>query len=67
MAEGDKVFAKLRFGGVHRGRFMGFEASGELLEWNGCALFTFQGELISDVWVLGDLKSLEDQLERNRR
>ena len=65
VAEGDKVFAKMTFGGIHQGKFMGHEASGKSLEWNGCALFTFQGDLISDIWVLGDLKSLEDQLERN--
>jgi len=31
----------------------------------GCALFNFEGERIADVWVLGDLKNLEDQLKRN--
>ncbi len=65
VAEGDKVFAKMTFGGIHQDVFMGHEATGERLEWNGCALFTFRGDLISDIWVLGDMKSLEDQLERN--
>ena len=63
--EGDKVFAKMRFGGIHRGRFMGFEPTGKPVHWAGCAFFTFQGEKVCDVWVLGDLKGLEEQLSRN--
>ena len=27
--------------------------------------FTFEGDLFSDVWVLGDLKNLENQLKQN--
>ena len=37
------------------------------VSWNGCGLFTFEGDLIKDVWVLGDLKNLEDQLKRNQK
>ena len=35
------------------------------LYWSGCALVTFWGEKVSDLWVLGDLKGLKDQLKRN--
>ncbi len=63
--EGDMVFAKMSFGGVHRGRFMGYKPSGKRVGWSGCALFTFQGQKVSDLWVLGDLKGLEGQLKRN--
>ncbi len=63
--EGAKVFAKMSFGGIHRGRFMGYKPSGKRVYWSGCALFTFQGQKVSDLWVLGDLRGLEDQLERN--
>lgn len=62
-AEGDKVFARMTFTGIHRNEFMGYPPSGKRVSWQGCALFTFDGDLISDVWVLGDLKSLERQLE----
>lgn len=31
----------------------------------GCALFRFDDDKVSDLWVLGDLKELEDQLKRN--
>ena len=66
VSEGDKVFAKMMFTGIHRDDFMGFPPTQKRVSWNGCALFTFDGELIKDVWVLGDLKSLEEQLDRNR-
>lgn len=60
--EGDKVFAKMTFTGIHRDVFMGYRPTRKRVSWNGCALFTFEGKLIRDVWVLGDLKNLEDQL-----
>lgn len=63
--EGDKVFAKMSFTGIHRDDFMGYPPSHRRVTWNGCALFTFEGDRISDVWVLGDLKSLENQLRQN--
>ena len=65
VGEGDKVFAKMTFTGIHRSDFMGYQPSQKEVSWKGCALFTFRGSLIADVWVLGDLKGLEDQLKRN--
>lgn len=64
--EGDRVFAKMKFTGIHVGEFLGYAPSGKRVSWQGCALFTFDGDLIADVWVLGDLKSLEAQLENHR-
>lgn len=64
--EGDKVFARMSFGGVHRKPFRGYEPTGRIVRWSGCALFTFRGDKVSDLWVLGDLKGLEEQLEHNR-
>lgn len=63
--EGEKVFAKMSFTGIHRNKFMGYPPSHKRLTWKGCALFTFAGDRITDVWVLGDLKSLGDQLKQN--
>ena len=65
VSEGDKVFAKMTFTGIHRDEFMGYSPTQHQVSWNGCALFTFKGERISDVWVLGDLKNLEEQLKAN--
>ncbi len=63
--EGDKVFAKMTFTGIHRNDFMGFAPTHKRLTWQGCALFTFRDGRIAETWVLGDLKSLDAQLEQN--
>ena len=65
VSEGNRVFAKMTFVGVHRNELMGYQPTGKHVSWEGCALFTFDGDLISDVWVLGDIKSLESQLREN--
>jgi predicted ester cyclase len=61
--EGDRVFAKMTFSGIHEDLFLGYSPTGKRLWWAGCALFRFDGDKISDLWVLGDLKGLEDQLK----
>ncbi|MFQ5597033.1 MAG: ester cyclase [Nitrospiria bacterium] len=66
VSEGEPVFAKMCFSGVHRTNFMGYVPTGKKPSWTGCALFTFKGLRIVDVWVLGDLKDLEAQLEGNK-
>jgi steroid delta-isomerase-like uncharacterized protein len=60
--EDDRVFARMTFSGIHRAEFLGYPATGKRVSWSGCALFSFEGELVRDIWVLGDLKSLEMQL-----
>ena len=55
----------MTFTGIHRDDFMGYAPSQKEVSWKGCALFTFRDHLIADVWVLGDLKGLENQLQRN--
>ena len=65
VAEGEKVVARVGFSGVHRGQLMGYPPSGGRVSWLGVATFTFDGELISDVWVLGDLAELEKQIQQN--
>ena len=55
----------MTFTGIHRDDFMEYAPSQKEVSWKGCALFAFRGNLIADVWVLGDLKSLEDQLKQN--
>ena len=63
--EQNKIFAKMTFTGIHQDEFMGYAPTQQRVTWKGCALFTFSGELVTDVWVLGDLKSLESQLKLN--
>jgi predicted ester cyclase len=62
VCEGNKAFAKVSFSGVHRNEFLGYFPTFKRVEWLGAALFTFDGDKISDLWVLGDLDTLREQL-----
>ncbi len=64
--EGDRVFARMLFRGIHRDSFLGFAPTGKPVSWAGSALFTFDLNRVRDLWVLGDLKALESQLRANR-
>lgn len=63
VVEGDKAVARMTFSGVHRAPFLGVPATGRRVAWAGAAFFTFAGGQIGDLWVLGDLHGLRQQLE----
>jgi predicted ester cyclase len=65
ISEGNKAFARMLFSGTHRGEFFGYKPTGKRVEWVGAALFTFAGEKVSDLWVLGDVHGLLQQLANN--
>jgi predicted ester cyclase len=62
VAEGDRVVARMTFSGIHRGSLLGVPPTGHRVSWAGAAFFTFTGDLIGDVWVLGDVDGLRSQL-----
>lgn len=62
VSESNKVFTKMTFSGVHTGEFMGYKPSAKKVFWSGAALFTFSADKIVEIWVLGDLTSLQEQL-----
>jgi len=64
--EGDHVVAKMRFSGRHTGDFMGFAPTGRMIEWLGSAHFTFEGDKVSDLWVLGDVHGLLQLLQKQK-
>ena len=57
-----KVFAKMKFSGLHNAEFLGFTPTYHEIYWVGAALFNFSGDKVKSLWVLGDLKGLETQL-----
>jgi len=65
VAAEQKAFAKMRFSGVHVGAFRGYAPTHRAVQWLGAALFQFSGELIVELWVLGDLLWLDEVLRRN--
>lgn len=59
------AFARMRFSGVHAEPFRGFAPTGKPVHWEGAALFTFTGDRIASLWVLGDLAGLDALLRAN--
>lgn len=64
VAEADQVVARMMFSGVHRDAFLGVPATGRRVAWAGAAFFRFDDGLVSDLWVLGDVYGLLEQLRR---
>jgi steroid delta-isomerase-like uncharacterized protein len=62
ITENDKTFARLLYRGTHQGELFGLPATGRRFEYAGAAVFTVRDDLISDVWVLGDIYGLLQQL-----
>jgi len=61
--ERNQVFGKLRFHGFHRGELLGVQPSGRHVWWYGAPIFTFAGERVRDLWVLGDVHGLIARLK----
>jgi predicted ester cyclase len=64
--EGNKAFARMLFSGIHKGEFLGYQPTLARVEWAGAALFTFDQDKIINLWVLGDIQGLLEQLARNK-
>jgi len=60
--EGNKVWAKLRYHGYHRGELLGYPPTGKHVWWYGTPFFTFEGAKVRDLWVLGDIHGLIGRL-----
>lgn len=65
VTEGEYAFAKMRFSGVHSGQFRGYGPPGQRVSCLGAALFRITGNRIAELWVLGDLASLDSTLKAN--
>lgn len=61
--ERNQVFGKLRFHGFHQGELLNVPPSGRHVWWYGAPIFTFEGERIRDLWVLGDVHGLIARLK----
>jgi hypothetical protein len=62
--EGNRVFGKLRFHGYHRRELFGIRPAGRHVWRYGTPIFTFEGDLVRDLWVLGDIYGLIARLKR---
>ena len=60
--EGNRVSGKMRFHGFHRQEIFGVPPSGRHVWWIGMPIFTFDGDKVSDLYVLGDVYGLIGRL-----
>jgi len=56
--EGNRVSGKMRFYGYHRQELFGVAPSGRHVWWIGIPIFTFEGQKVRDLFVLGDIYGL---------
>jgi predicted ester cyclase len=61
--EGNRVGGKMRFHGFHRKELFGAPPSGRHVWWTGMPIFTFQGNKVQDLFVLGDIHGLISRLK----
>jgi len=62
IATDNRAAARMTFKGVHRGRFFDVEPTGREIRWAGGAFFTTDGDQIVELWVLGDIDQVKQQL-----
>ena len=62
VAENQHVVAHLTYHGTHRGEIFGIAPAGKKITYVGAAFFQIVGGRITEGWVLGDPKSLLQQL-----
>jgi predicted ester cyclase len=58
----DRAAARMTFKGVQRGRFFSVDPTGRKIRWEDCAFFATDGRQIVELWVLGDVDSVKQQL-----
>lgn len=62
IATDDRAAARMTFSGFHRAVFFGVPATGRRVTWSGAAFFAIADQRIKEIWVLGDLDSIRQQL-----
>ena len=63
ISDGHRTFARLSYTGTHHGEIFGVAPTGRSFEYAGAAIFSFEQNLITEVWVLGDIYGLLQQLQ----
>lgn len=61
--EDNRVSGKLRFSAIHRETLFGEVPPNAHVWWYGAPLFTFDGPLVRNLWVLGGIYGLRSRLD----
>lgn len=62
ISEENRAVARMEFVGTHGGVFYGVEPTGKTISWSGAAFFETDGQQITELWVLGDIDAVKQQL-----
>jgi predicted ester cyclase len=62
VADRDRAAARLLWSGTQDGPLLGVEPTGRGFTYTGAAFFTARDGLLAEIWVVGDLAGLRDQL-----
>ena len=62
VTEADRAAARMTFRGRHQAPFFEVEATGQEITWTGAAFFRTDGQRIVELWVLGDIDAVKQQL-----
>jgi len=63
IAEENKVVARLSYSGTQQKELFGKPANGRRIYYDGLAVFTFEAEKISNIWLISDLYNLMLQIK----
>lgn len=64
--ENGVVAVRAVYNGTHKGKLFDIEPTNRRIKYNGASFFRFNNDKISDVWVLGDLVTLKDQISEKK-
>jgi predicted ester cyclase len=62
IAEGDKVVARCKFTGTHKGLYMGIAPTGKKVNFESIAIYRIAGGLVVETWGIMDLLGMMQQL-----
>lgn len=62
IAEGDKVVARTRERGTHKGEFQGIPPTGNEIDIQAIIIYRIEEDTITETWVQADMMSLMEQL-----
>ncbi len=62
ITEDKQAVARMEFVGTHDGVFYGVAPTGKKISWAGAGFFKTNGQQITELWVLGDIDAVKQQL-----
>lgn len=61
----ENIAVRALYTGKHTGKLLSYEATNNKISYNGATFFKFNAGKIKSIWVLGDLNTLNKQLDNS--